>query len=89
MTTILITKYLLLTSIIVIYIIYTVSAHKMVKKSMVFSRKVRTFHLSMLWLFPFIWAIALKILIKSAPGSHEVEKKEEDGPFFDVYRNFE
>lgn len=43
----------------------------------------------MIWVIPFLWILLLKNLMKSAPGSHEIEKKKESQSFLDVYSNAE
>ncbi len=89
MSLITIAKYSLLISVVLVYVIYTIKVSKVLNKSVVFSKSVKAFHLIAIWLFPFIWALILMELIKSSPGSHEVDKKVNEGPFFDAYKNYE
>ena len=63
------------------YLIFTIRYFRVLKKNIVFSNGARVFHLIMIWLVPFIWALLLKALTKSTPGSYEVEEKEESQPF--------
>jgi hypothetical protein len=63
------------------YLIFTIRFSRSLKKNIVFSKRIRLFHLIMIWLIPFVWALLLKALTKSAPGSHEVEEKEDPQPF--------
>ena len=84
-----IVKYTFLITLIIFYFIDTIKSYKLINQSVIFSGSLKRFHLVMIWLFPFIWSFILKNLIKSSPGSHEVEKKIVEGPFFDAYKNSE
>ncbi|MEO5942161.1 MAG: hypothetical protein ABIP30_02265 [Ferruginibacter sp.] len=51
------------------------------RQNILFSKGIRTFHLVMIWVIPFIWILILKALTKRTPGSYEVENKSEPEPF--------
>jgi hypothetical protein len=53
------------------------------RKNKIFTGKVKTLHLIIIWLIPFIWIILLKNLTKMNPGSYQVENKEPSIPFSD------
>jgi len=53
------------------------------KRTSLFAGNIKTFHLVMIWLIPFIWVFILKNLTKSAPGSYEVKNKNSSKPFSD------
>jgi hypothetical protein len=59
------------------------------KASILFSKPIKRLHLAMIWIVPFVWVLLLKGFAKSAPGSHQVDKKQIAGPFFDVYNSGE
>jgi hypothetical protein len=63
------------------YLVFTIRYFRELKKNIAFSKGVRVFHLIMIWLVPFVWALLLKGLTKTAPGSYEVEVKEDPQPF--------
>ena len=63
------------------YLIFTIRHFRILKKNIVFSPRVKVFHLIMIWLVPFVWALLLRGLTKSTPGSHEVEEKVDPEPF--------
>ena len=65
----------------IVYLIFTIRHFRILKKNIVFSRRVKVFHLIMIWLVPFVWALFLRGLTKTTPGSHEVEEKAEPEPF--------
>jgi hypothetical protein len=66
---------------IISYLIFTVRYSRILKKNIVFPRGVKLFHLIMIWLVPFVWALLLSGLTKSTPGSYEVEEKVDPQPF--------
>jgi hypothetical protein len=65
------------------YLLFTIYHFRLLQKSELYTPAVKIFHLVMIWLVPFVWALLLKALSRSAPGSYEVEKKEEPTPFSD------
>lgn len=71
----------MLTVFAVCYFIFTIRFFNRLKKETIFDKKVRIFHLLMIWIIPFVWALMLKALLTSTPGSYEVEKKSEPKPF--------
>jgi hypothetical protein len=72
---------LILSGFIISYLIFTIRYFSVLKKNIVFSRGVRIFHLFMIWLVPFVWALLLSGLTKSTPGSYEVKEKVDPQPF--------
>ena len=68
---------------LIFYFIATSRFHLVFKKNMIFTGKIKTFHLVMIWLIPFIWILILKSLTKSTPGSYEVKSKNSSNPFSD------
>ena len=67
--------------VLIFYLIFTVRYFLVLKKSIIFTSKIKVFHIIMIWLIPFFWILLLKSLTKSSPGSYEVEKKSEPTPF--------
>ncbi len=70
-----------------LFVIYTLTYGEEIKKSPMFSMKLKLFHLIMIWIIPFLWIVLLKILTKPAPGSYEIDNKQDNEPFSDAYRN--
>jgi hypothetical protein len=83
MTKILIVKNLIIYGTIVFYFIFTIRYFLVFRKNIIFTGKIKAFHLVMMWLIPFIWILILKALTKSTPGSYQIEKKEVAIPFSD------
>lgn len=81
MTKQLIIQIVILAGIVIFYFVYTFRYFRSFKKTQLFGAKLKTFHLIMIWLIPFVWVLILKALSKSAPGSHEIENKEDPKPF--------
>ncbi|MES2848246.1 MAG: hypothetical protein V4685_04280 [Bacteroidota bacterium] len=71
----------ILSVIAIFYLIFTARYFFKLKTNIVFSGAVKTFHLIMIWIVPFLWILILKALTKTTPGSYEIEKKEEPKPF--------
>lgn len=82
-------KYGMLLGMILIYLTYTYKYIKVLKANALFTPKIKRTHLFMIWIIPFLWILLLKALAKSTPGSHEVDKKQDSEPFFDVYKSGE
>jgi hypothetical protein len=76
-------KGLILFCIIAFYFIYTVRYFLLFRKNIIFTGKIKVFHLITMWLIPFIWILLLKSLLKSTPESYEIEDKSEPIPFSD------
>lgn len=72
---------IILSAIAIFYLIFTTRYFFKFKKSIVFTKAIKTLHLIMIWVVPFIWILILSALTKTTPGSHEIEKKEEPQPF--------
>ena len=67
--------FLVLILVAIIYFVYTIRFARELKASRLFSKKVKTLHLIIIWLIPFLWILLLKNLIKPTPGSHEFQDK--------------
>ena len=87
MTIEIITQALVICGIIIFYLIFTVRYFLVFRKNVIFTGKIKAFHLIMIWLIPFIWILILKSLTKSTPGSYEIENKSEPNPFSDNDRD--
>lgn len=68
---------------IIFYLIITIRYSLVLRKNVIFTGKIKLFHLIMIWLIPFIWIFLLKNLTKSAPGSFEIKNKDASKPFSD------
>ena len=82
-------KYLLLAVLAIIYLIFTIKYTKNISRNILFSRKLKIFHIVMIWIVPFLWFFLLKNFTKTAPGSYEIEEKREHEPFSSPYNNGE
>jgi hypothetical protein len=58
------------------YFFLTVRYFLVIRKSLIFTGKVKSFHLIMVWLIPFVWILILKNITKPTPGSYEVKNKD-------------
>jgi hypothetical protein len=67
----------------VFYLVNTISYSQFLRKSKVFTGKIKILHLILIWLIPFVWIFILKNLTKTTPGSYQVENKESSVPFSD------
>ncbi|MEO6229889.1 MAG: hypothetical protein ABIP10_07165 [Ferruginibacter sp.] len=74
-------KYLILTFLITSSLIYSFIYTIKFRKTKLFTGNVKTFHLLMIWLVPFIWIFMLKSVTKSTPGSHEFPDKKNPSTF--------
>ena len=83
MTKEIIIRNLIISGLLIFYLIFTISFFISLRKNIIFSGKIKVFHLIMIWVIPFLWILILKSLIKSSPGSYEVENKSEPRPFSD------
>ena len=72
---------IILTTFAISYLVFTIRYYRKLKKNIAFSKNVRRFHQVMIWMVPFIWGLLLTSLIKTTPGSYEIEKKEDPQPF--------
>jgi hypothetical protein len=79
----------ILVCILLFYIAYTFTYIKVLQSNKLFTPKIKLTHLILIWAIPFLWILLLKTLANSAPGSHEVDKKQDSDPFFDVYQSGE
>ena len=73
--------WLLIVGILVSYLIVTTRYYAMFRKNTIFTGKIRTFHLIMIWLIPFFWISLLKSVTRRTPGSYEIENKSSSEPF--------
>jgi hypothetical protein len=46
---------------------------------------MKTFHLILIWIIPFLWILLLKGFTKSTPGSHQMDVKQEPQPFSNLH----
>jgi hypothetical protein len=83
MTKVQIIKDLLILVLLVFYLIVTIRYFFVFKKSILFTGRIKIFHLVMIWLIPFIWIFILKSLTKPTPGSYELKKTSPPKPFSD------
>ena len=74
-------RLVILSGVIIFYFIFTIRFFYVFRKNIIFTGKVKLIHLIMIWLIPFLWILILKSLIKSSPGSYEVENKNDPEPF--------
>ena len=72
---------LIIAAIIVFYLIFSFRYFLKLKKNMIFTGAIKNFHLTMIWIVPFVWILILMALTKSTPGSYLIEKKEDPQPF--------
>jgi hypothetical protein len=70
-------KSIFLSIIFIFYFVYTIRYLIQFSAKNYFTGRLKTFHILMLWLVPFIWIILLKSLFKPTPGSYEFINKEE------------
>ena len=72
-------KIILLSIISIFYLIYTIRYLLLFNRKNYFTDRLKTFHIIMIWLVPFVWIILLKNLFKPTPGSGEFpDKKDPD-----------
>ncbi len=74
---------LIICAVVIFYFVFTIRNFLVFRKNVIFTGKIKVFHLIMIWLIPFIWILILKSLTKSTPGSHEIENKNTTKPFSD------
>lgn len=72
---------IILLLLIIVYLSFTIRDLLFLKKINIFTKKVKLFHTIMVCIIPFIWIMLIKSLIKSTPGSYEIENKAEPTPF--------
>ncbi|MFT3912130.1 MAG: hypothetical protein QM737_22075 [Ferruginibacter sp.] len=72
---------LIISGVIIFYLIFTGRYFRILKTNIVFTGRIKTFHLIMIWIVPFVWILILKALVIRTPGSYEIEKKENPTPF--------
>ncbi len=73
-------RLVLLLLLLAVHIVYTLGFALSFKKSILFTKRLKTFHLIMIWLVPFVWIFLLKSFIKDNPGSWQIEKKSDPEP---------
>ena len=76
--------YSIVTAWILFYLMYTIKYSIVFKTNVIFTGKTKTFHLIMIWLVPFLWIFLLKSLMKSTPGSFEINEKKNPESFTDI-----
>jgi hypothetical protein len=67
--------YLLLTALVIFYLVYSFRFSRTFVKSIYFTGAIKTFHLFMIWLVPFLWIFILKSVTKPTAGSNKFEDK--------------
>jgi hypothetical protein len=68
---------------VIVYFIVTIRYFFVFRSNVIFTGKIKVFHLIMIWFIPFIWIFILKSLTKSSPGSYEIKNKLNYKPFSD------
>ena len=81
MTKEIILQWCLLSAVIIFYLIFTINFFISFKKNIIFTGRIKLFHLIVIWIIPFIWILILKSLLKSTPGSYEIDDKKDPEPF--------
>jgi hypothetical protein len=79
-------KYACLIALAIFYLAYTIKYSITFSKSILFSKKLKTLHIFLFFLIPFIWIILLKELSKSSLGSYEFLDKRDIEPNSDIYK---
>jgi hypothetical protein len=72
---------LIITGVAIFYLFFTSRYFLSLRQNIIFTGKIKAFHLFMIWVVPFLWILILKALTKSAPGSYEIENKADAEPF--------
>ena len=72
---------------LIFYLTITIRYFFDFRKNIIFTGKIKAFHLVMIWLVPFVWIFMLKSLTKSNPGSYEIKNKDSSKPFSDNNRD--
>lgn len=67
--------YGILFALLVVHLVYTTRFTMSFRKTLLFTGKVKNFHLLMIWLIPFCWIFLLNALMKSTPDSFEIKEK--------------
>lgn len=81
-----ITGYTVLLIVVLLYIVTSLRYTLWFRRHRHIFKSARKIHFVLIWLIPFIWGGILKMLSKTTPGSHEVQKKKDSAPFFDAYQ---
>lgn len=76
-------EYSLLAVFILFYLIYTIRYTIVFTKNNFFTGRKKAFHLVMIWLIPFLWALLLKTVVKPIPGSYQIEQKKNSDEYKD------
>lgn len=68
---------------LIIHILLSVNGTIILWNSIRFTKNQKQVNTVILWLFPFVWYILIKGMIKRTPGSHEIKKKDDttNNPF--------
>jgi hypothetical protein len=78
-------KYFFLFIFVVFYLGYTIKYIITFRKSLLFSKRLKSLHIFLFFLIPFVWIFLIKELSKSAPGSYEFPDKRDIEPSSDPY----
>jgi hypothetical protein len=65
----------ILSVILMVYFIYTIRYLIQFNRSDYFTGRLKSLHIVLIWLIPFVWIILLKNLFKTTPGSHQFGDK--------------
>jgi len=76
-------KDIIIGGVLVLYFVFTIRYFLQLRRNSFFSGQVKTFHLLMIWLIPFVWILLLKSLTTTTPGSHEVRNRQTSKPYSD------
>jgi len=62
-------EYSLFAALVICYIVYSFRFTRTFLKNIYFTGGIKTFHLFMIWLVPFLWIFIIKSVTKPTPGS--------------------
>lgn len=70
-------KLIILLIALIIHLCLSVYGTSLIWKSIKFTEYQRRMNILFLWLFPFIWFLLVKSIMKRIPGSHEIKEKDD------------
>lgn len=77
-------EYYFLFGLLIVYFILTLSfAIKFNKTDVFFNKRQKLIHNVLIWLFPFIWIMILKTILKPTPGTANNKKAKNKGSFYE------
>jgi hypothetical protein len=83
MESILIFKYGIGVSILIVYLTYTIRYTIKFRSVSVFNRRRKIFHYILIWIFAFFWIMILKSFLKPTHGSDKYKNKKDTDGFAD------